>query len=512
MARLLGLETEYGLHIEDADPGRMVEESRALVQAYDGPYLSPWDYSAEDPRRDMRGFTVANLVRDPADARYDAGGTACASISDEHADRVLPNGGRLYNDHGHPEFSTPECTSLRELVAYDRAGAGIVLACARRRAEVLGQQVVVYKNNTDFHGASYGTHECYLVRRDTPVEKLIEGLASFLATRQVFAGSGKTAFEGDHQEWGRFQISQRADFIAVEASVDTLHRRPLFNTRDEPHATADRYRRLHVICGDANMSDWATALKVGTLSLVLDAIEQGVPMPCTLQDPVSAVRDVSRDPSLRARLRRRDGTMLTAIEVQRRYLDAAAGADSDWPDRQWVLDEWSAVLDDLERDWANAADRVDWCAKRRMVEDFIRDEKLDWSSPIVQSLDLAYHDVDPETGLQRELESEGLMRRLVSEADVEAAMIRPPENTRAYVRGHFASRHAESVLSVGWSSLAFTDGEADYVFDMEPLVNGGLRRLNRALGRCRSLSETIEALRRYRADSRQVVSQQRSKT
>ena len=347
MARLLGLETEYGLGLDGADPGQMVAESRAVVCSYSGAYAAPWDYTHECPRRDMRGYEVPGLARNPDDARYDTCGPQYTSIAEEHADRVLPNGGRLYNDHGHPEFSTPECLSLRDLIAYDRAGAEVVLDCAMRRSAELGRRVSIYRNNTDYHGASYGTHECYLISRSTPVEVLISALGSFLATRQIFAGAGKAAFEDPSGCSPGFQLSQRADFITVEASVDTLFRRPLFNTRDEPHATAGSYARLHVICGDANMSEWAGALKVGSLALVLDAIEAGIPMPAPLRDPVRTVQEVSRDLTFGRRYARRGAPDATAIEVQRAYLETAARAPGDLAEREWVLKEWSQALDDL---------------------------------------------------------------------------------------------------------------------------------------------------------------------
>ncbi len=505
MARLLGLETEYGLAFEGMEPGQMVSESRAVVCSYEGAYAGPWDYSKENPRQDMRGYVVNELARSAEDARYDADGPQYASIAEEHADRVLPNGGRLYNDHGHPEFSTPECLSIRDLVAYDRAGAEIVLKCAARRGRQIGKHITIYRNNTDYHGASYGTHECCLTPRAMPVESLITGLGSFLATRQVFAGAGKAVHENAYRSSAGYQLSQRADFIEVEASVDTLCRRPLVNTRDEPHASADAFRRLHVIIGDANMSEWATALKVGSLALVLDAMEAGLPMPVPLKDPVQAVRDISRDLSLSRRYDRDGAAASTAIDVQRCYLDVAARAPSALAERDWVLEEWARVLDDLERDPASASDRVDWCAKKALLDDFIAAEGVGWSAPIVQSLDLAYHDLDPEAGLARALEQQGLLQRMVSDEDVKRAMVCPPRDTRASVRGHFVSRHAGAVRSVGWAGIAFADGDDIYEFDMEPLVDGIVSDLSSRLAECRSISQTIEALRGCRAARRPVA-------
>ena len=210
------------------------------------------------------------------------------------SDRVLINGARLYNDHGHPEYATPECLSLRELVAHERAGERIVLECARAHAERLGVPVRIYKNNTDFHGMSYGSHESYLFAREVPFERLQTGLIPFLVTRQIYAGAGKVGIEPPETGGALFQLSQRADFCAEEASVDTLYRRPILNTRDEPHADPRRHRRLHIICGDANLSPFALWLKVGATALVLSLLEKGWQPPFALRKPVDAIKHSQR--------------------------------------------------------------------------------------------------------------------------------------------------------------------------------------------------------------------------
>src|SRR5579871_4442605 len=315
MSRLFGIETEYGIVVDGLGANDWINESIALVRSHAGPTLSGWNYRGEDPRRDMRGFTVQHLSTNPDDAQFDAPGAARMSQEEERSDRVLANGARLYNDHGHPEYATPECRRLRDLVAHDKAGERIVFDAAQRRAEQREQRVTLYKNNTDFHGASYGTHEGYLMRRDTPTETLIQALLPFFATRQIYAGAGKCGIENDHAAAAAttFQLSQRADYFSVEASVDTLHNRPLVNTRDEPHATPRRYRRLHVICWDANMCEYATALKVGTTSLVLKLLEEGLTPPIKLSDPVRAVKQVSRDRTLQQTLDRQGGPPVTAL-------------------------------------------------------------------------------------------------------------------------------------------------------------------------------------------------------
>ena len=331
MSRLFGIETEYGIIVEGLTTSDWMAESIAVVKSVTVPNAVGWNYREEDPRRDMRGYTVSALSENPDDAQFDPPGSARLSREDERADRVLGNGARFYNDHGHPEYATPECRSLKELVAQDRAGERIALAAAHKHAQTKGVGVSLYKNNTDFHGSSYGTHENYLMRRDVATDRLISSLISFFATRQILCGAGKVGQETDlAPKAGIFQISQRADFFSVEASVDTLHNRPLVNTRDEPHSVPKDYRRLHVICGDANMSEFSTAIKVGVTHCVLTLIEEGFSAPLNLNEPIKAVKLISRDISLKAKVPTSQGE-LTAIQIQRLYLNAAkslAGRDA----------------------------------------------------------------------------------------------------------------------------------------------------------------------------------------
>lgn len=497
MARLYGIETEYGIAVEGKGAGDLIQESIGLVRSYAGPHAKGWNYRGEDARRDMRGFVVDKLSTNPDDAQFDAPGVAPMSVADERSDRILANGARFYNDHGHPEYSTPECASLRDIVAHDRAGERIVRVCAEKRSEELGVPVAIYKNNTDYHGASYGTHEGYLMRRDVPPDTLIRALIPFFITRQIYAGCGKVGLEAERNARPIFQLSQRADFFTVEASVDTLHNRPLVNTRDEPHATPRHYRRLHVILGDANMSEWATAIKVGTTDLVLSLLESKWTPSLMIRNPVQTLKDLSRDISLRWQVTLTDGRTMSAVDVQRHYLQEAqcrlAGSS---PDADWTLTEWARILDTLERDVWQAADRVDWVAKRRLLEQYMQEEGIGWGDPFVQSLDLAYHDLDPEAGLYAGLEQAGEMRRLVTDARIEAAMTCPPDDTRAYLRGLFVTRHSDAIRSIGWNGVAFQHKGEDLVFDMNPLVEPNVRLLNEEVAATNSLEEVIEAIRR----------------
>ncbi|GIX06040.1 MAG: hypothetical protein KatS3mg115_0443 [Candidatus Poribacteria bacterium] len=361
-----------------------------------------------------------------------------------------------------------------DLVAHDKAGERILLQCAQRRSEELGKRVRLYKNNTDYRGHSYGCHDNYLMRRDVPFEYVKQALIPFNVTRQLFAGAGKVGIETEEGlvEPGRFQISQRADFFAVEASVDTMHRRPLVNTRDEPHADPSRYRRLHGIVGDANMSEYATALKIGTTALVLECIEKGVvPESWQLKDPVGAIRAVSHDPTLRTTLAWADGKEIAPLEVQRGYLALAQRhCDRSDPDVEWVLGEWELTLDLLARDPYALVGKVDWITKKWLLEMFVEEEGVPWEDPWLRSLDLQYHDIDLEESLFYALQQEGHVTRLIDEKAVQQAVQSPPPDTRAYLRGEIVRRFGDRLASAQWDALTFAVDGRRMRFSLEDLV------------------------------------------
>src|SRR5271154_5581127 len=292
MKRVFGLETEYGITVDGVADLDVVRESIEIVRSYTEHGASmKWDYELEDPHQDARGFRAEELLQDTDEAAYfELDKNRPLSFQEIKSDLVLSNGARFYNDHAHPEYSTPECTTLREIVAQDKAGESILEECARRRNRKLveGQEVRLYKNNTDFVGHSYGCHDNYLMRRDVPWDRIVGDVVPFLVTRQIFAGTGKVGIESESatEQPGVFQISQRSDFFQVLVSIDTMNRRPIVNTRDEPHADPGKYRRFHVIIGDSNMSEIATALKIGTTALVLDLIEQGKAPHIELANPI----------------------------------------------------------------------------------------------------------------------------------------------------------------------------------------------------------------------------------
>ena len=509
MKRVFGLETEYGITVNGADTVDVVAESIELVRSYTdhGAHMK-WDYELEDPHLDARGFRAKELLQDTDESAYfEIDNSRPLSFEEIKSDLVLSNGARYYNDHAHPEYSTPECTTLREIVAQDKAGERVLDECARRRNRRLdeGQEVRLYKNNTDFVGHSYGCHDNYLLSRAVSWDRIVAGVLPFLISRQIFAGAGKMGVEAESVvgQPGLYQISQRADFFSVLVSIDTMNRRPLINTRDEPHADIDHYRRFHVILGDANMSEWATAMKIGTTSIVLELIERGTAPQLEIAQPVDAAKSISRDQTRSWILELKDGRKISAIEVQRIYLEAAASLAGENEDYGWILREWEEVLDDLERDPSSTANRVDWAAKKMLLNALQEEEKLSWNDPWLQAIDLEYHNVDLDHGLYYELVRQGSMRRVVTEDDIRVAIFSPPETTRGFFRGRSVARFNERIESIQWDEVVFAHGaEHERVSLPEPSIEDErLRRLNEAARNGRDFAGFIEALRAARRES-----------
>lgn len=459
---LFGLETEFGI-ARDTDAGYdVVAESIALVRAAADPGVRMrWDYGCEDPHQDVRGFRVTELRQDTDEAGYQAEDEARPlSFAEIKSDLVLSNGARFYNDHAHPEYCTPECSTLSELVAHDRAGERLAMACAGRLTAERGERVLLYKNNTDFRGHSYGCHENYLLPRSLPWTDLVQGIEAFLVTRQIYAGAGKFGVEDEDRFVGPgFQISQRADFFTELQSVDTMQRRPLINTRDEPHANPHDWRRFHVILGDANLSPFATRLKVGATALVLEALVRGVAageaIGCpVLEDPLRAVRSVSHDPLCTGDLRLSGGLAATAVSIQRAYLEwVRRHCDPARDETAALLTEWSEVLDDLEVDPVRCRDRLDWVAKRELIREFQAAKSLSDDDPWLRSLDLAYHHLDSAEGLYFGLEQAGAMRGVPDEEAVRQAAGHPPKTTRALIRGDCIRKFGSAVVSAQWDHV-----------------------------------------------------------
>ncbi len=473
--RLFGIETEYGITREDLDVVDPVVESMELVRAHlTASFERRWDYSGEDPHEDSRGFRVSGLQQDKEEdefAKVDA--HRPFSFHEMKSDLVLPNGARFYNDHTHPEYSTPECRTLRDLLAHDRAGERVVQRAAERRNRTLGgPHVQVYKNNSDFHGHSYGCHDNYLISRSIPFPSLVEGMIPFLISRQVIAGAGKVGVEAQESGFvpGSYQLSQRADFMETDLSVDTMHNRPILNTRDEPHADPKKYRRLHLIIGDANMCEYATALKIGTTQLVLELISCNRAPKIEIDQPVVAVKQISRDSDLKAVVRQKNGHTLTGVEIQEQYCVAAeaqfAGSD---PDTDWILREWRQTLMLLTADRAQLVGKLDWVTKLWLLETFMREERIGWDDPWLASLDLEYHNVNAERGLYLGLEAEGKAWRLTTEADIEQALSAGPSDTRGGLRGLCVRRFPDQIKSMQWERIQFSGGLMPKTLEMGDL-------------------------------------------
>jgi Pup amidohydrolase len=502
MKRVFGLETEYGITLGGAETVDVVAESIELVRRYtENGALMKWDYELEDPHLDARGFRARELLQDTDEsAYYEIDKRRPLSFEEIKSDLVLSNGARFYNDHAHPEYSTPECTTLQQIVAQDKAGERILAECARRRNQKLpsGFEVRLYKNNTDFAGHSYGCHDNYLMRRDVAWDRIVAGMLPFLITRQIFGGAGKMGIEAEsaQSEPGVYQISQRSDFFSVVVSIDTMNRRPLINTRDEPHVDASRYRRFHVILGDSNMSEWATAMKIGTTALILDLIERGEAPELEIAQPVDANKSISRDQTYDWIIELKDGRKISAIDVQRIYLRAASKLNNDASeDRQWILREWGNVLNDLERDVMSTRDRIDWAAKKFLLDALQEEEKLSWSDSWLQSIDLEYHNLDLDQGLYYELLRKGMMRRVTNEEEIKAAIFNPPETTRAFFRGRAVARFNDEISSIQWDEIVFTNEAHSFRVSLpEAAINARLDALNHAARNGKDFIEFMKAV------------------
>jgi proteasome accessory factor A len=456
----MGIETEYGISVPSDPTLNPMVASSIIVNAYgqtvvDGSRRKAhWDYDVETPLRDARGYDLSRADADPSQLTDDDLGMANV---------ILTNGARLYVDHAHPEYSTPEVTNPRDAVLWDRAGVEVMAKAMDLAERTPGTPpIVLYKNNTDNKGASYGCHENYLMRRSTPFADIVRHLTPFFITRQIFTGAGRLGVGQDARR-AAFQLTQRADFFEVEVGLETTLKRPIINTRDEPHADPERFRRLHVIVGDANLSDTATYLKMGTTSIILSMIEEGV---FASRDwwparPVAEMHAVSHDTSLSHRVSLADGRQLTALQVQselltaaREFCERADHAPYDAMTRH-VLDEWERILVALDSEPLRLVTELDWVAKHALMDGFVRRDGLDWDNPRLQLIDLQYADIRRAKGLAARLEERGRLVRLFSDAEVDRAVASPPEDTRAWFRGECIRRYGEAVAAASWDSVVF---------------------------------------------------------
>jgi len=423
--RIMGLESEYGF-IFTNQGDRIFPPERALEYLFQGIMMNSWS-----------------------------------------RDAFLPNGARVYQDTGsHPEYSTPECDQIRDVVIHDKAGEKIlsraVEAVAHQlEAEGITGSLHVLKNNTDSAGNSYGCHENYLIDRNVTFWRLSRTLIPFFVTRQIISGAGGLVRNAD--ESVRFVISPRSLHIREKISCSTTSSRPIINTRDEPHSDPQKYRRLHIIVGDSNMSEISDALKVGTTSLVLEVIEGGgLHDRMSLEDPIRAIRDISEDPSLTRRVRLESGQEMTALEIQRVYLESCQEyflREGMSPGDQEMLSLWERTLSELESGKESLGREIDWVIKRQVLEKYRERKHGAWEDPAMAMVDYQYHDVNEEKGLYNLLVREGYVDRIADDLEIRAAMERPPQTTRAKLRGeHIREAMGQHrSYTVDWTYMRLND-------------------------------------------------------
>jgi Pup amidohydrolase len=491
--KVCGIETEYGILIRGASESNPIAASSVLINAYVQEIQRKvgWDFEDESPGNDARGFAPD--------------GTMAPEVETHLVNTVLTNGARYYVDHAHPELSTPECGDALSVVLYDKAAERILVRSmdAAKRTLPPGQEIVVYKNNSDGKGNSYGCHENYLMDRSVPFGRIVRDVMPHFVTRQIFTGAGKVGTEaaGLTSAEVPFQLSSRADFFEEEVGLETTLKRPIVNTRDEPHCDAQKYRRLHVIVGDANLSEVATFLKVGTTSVVLSMIEdEFLARDLTLARPVQAIRHTSYDLTCKKPLELADGSTASPLEIQWEYFTLArkyaeeVGLASVGPEAVGaeILRRWEAVLTGLEDDdLGSLATQVDWVAKKRLMEGFIERHGVDWTSPKVAALDLQYADLRPDKSLFARVG----MESLVDPGEVEQAMTEPPEDTRAFFRGKCLQRWPNDIVAANWDSLVFDIGGDPLrrVPMMEPM-RGTRSHVGTLLDECSTSAELLERL------------------
>jgi len=497
--KVVGLETEYGIVHRGVDDPNPITASSLLINAYlarceatgrrPATQRVSWDFEDESPSLDARGYT-------PVGARP-------PEVETHLVNAVLTNGARYYVDHAHPEMSTPECLDARTAVLFDRAGELVVIESMEAAGEMLGagQELIAYKNNSDGKGNSYGTHENYLMSRDTPFSDIVTHATVHFITRQIFIGAGKVGSEipGVGIDEVPFQLTQRADFFEEEVGLETTLKRPIINTRDEPHADAQKYRRLHVIVGDANMSQYATWLKVGSTLLVLAMIEDDAFEPkLAFRAPVQTLRNVSHDVTLGRALRLYDGSTVTALEVQaqiiesaERYLESHGPEGAGGDDAYKVLAAWKDVVETLERNPMELADRLDWVAKKKLLDAYRERDDLQPGDARLRALDLQYHDLRPQRSVFNRLG----ITALVDDDEAAAATTEPPQRTRAFFRGECLRRFPDAIVAANWDSMVFDTGEAPLrrVPMMEP-TRGSAAHVATLLEGCETVNDLLAQL------------------
>ena len=487
--KVCGIETEYGILLSGAevDP---ITASSLIVSAYkDSSWaFASFDASHESPSQDARGVNLNDYL-DPV-------------IDSKMINTVLSNGARYYVDHAHPEYSSPECATISDAVLFDVAGEFILRESMNKANERLpqGVRIDLYKNNSDGKGNSYGCHENYLIDRQLPFAKLAAFITTHFVTRQVFCGSGKVGHEtptGVVDQSG-FQISQRADFFEELVGLETTMKRPIVNTRDEPHCDAQKYRRLHVIVGDANMSQFATYLKLGTTALVLSMVEDGMfPQHLLIAHPVHAIKQISRDISMTEQVLMADGSRMTALAIQgelcaaaRGYVEKSAYCGISHDEAQQILLDWEQTLHLLVAQPSSLVKKIDWIAKLQLVNGTRKRHSLPDSDSRLKAIDLMYHSLNPEVCLATKLN----LHELFDHKSIAQAAQQPPDTTRAFFRGRVVDKWFKHIVNANWDSIVFdvANRPLQKVYMNEPLK--GTRELTETIINSSTTVEELLAL------------------
>lgn len=488
LPKIVGIEQEYAIQVVGEPDVSAFEASCMLINGYarkiglrrPGMRML-WDYAHETPYDDIRG----RLFRK---------GPSQVVVSDEDnlkINAVLPNGARFYTDHAHPEYATAECRGALQVVACDKAGEIILQeAVAELRGLCPELKIRLFKNNSDHQGHSYGCHENYLMSAEAhetciarDADPAVRLLIPFLVTRQVMSGAGKIGSEGKLTRGALYQVSQRADYIESLFGLETMYARPLINTRCEHHADGGRFRRLHLILGDANMCEMAAFLKIGSTQIVLQMMEEDfIQEDLSLKAPLEAIGLISKD--FAAAVELKNGERMNAVQIQRRFLESArsfAGtpAAAQIPDYDRIVAYWADILDgldrlrisremDIESDPGGLAGKLDWVLKLWLLNRYRRSAHCGWQDPALQVLDLQYHRMDNPGGLFDRLQQDGPARRLIAQSDIQKYVSQPPEDTRAWFRGRCIQKYGPEIILLNWEVVGFDYGA---VHRMIPLLN-----------------------------------------
>lgn len=482
--RVVGTETEYGIYDPEDLAANPVVLSTEAVETYASEYRAGppvmWDYRGEDPLNDVRGMRLDRAAADPSQLTDDpyhlappGGSERIARPSDQElrllrpSSIVLPNGGRFYVDHAHPEYSSPETGDALSAVRWDLAGDLIARRVMTMREQRGESPLVFVKNNVDGKGATYGSHENYQVPRSVYLDNLIRFSIPFLVSRPIISGSGRVG-RGQRSERPGFQISQRADYVENDVGLETTFNRPIFNTRDEPHAKHHDWRRIHVIGGDANLFDTSIFLRVGTTALVFWALEQDPGLEwedLEIENPVEAVKEISYDPTLQETVLMRNGQWWTGLDIQNRYLELVHGAIAKTGYQptdveQQVLVEWQSVLERMAKDVYSVSSEVEWVAKLALLERQKELWNVDWDDPRLAAFDLQWGDLRPQRSLVGALDRAGAVRRMFTAEEVAWAADNPPSDTRAARRGNAVATDPQ-LKAASWTSLVYDRPEND---------------------------------------------------